>query len=359
MTEQLSKWHRQSLDIRDREMQLHETNKQLREMTAEELNDPETRKRLETQAAAEAANGRRLSQLSKMGDELVRQASRNSEIGVGHTLKSGPKCSKCSRTFHPTECRASRTCFDNRPRLQAWPLLNRPSHRDHRSAKFVTHPADQRLSKKSQPLNPANPSRPFQASPTANLHSNQPMKSSGWQEEEREQARSLDVAPDDHRRSCFEEERRRRRRKPQDAALEEAVKEQADLLAEFEKIADELNSVLANLEGSTLVKRLKAASREQLQVAGKISDRIDAMFGQSTALQEADRKILKSLAEVETNSVQTISYIMDDMQAYFERRRMNQFKVVLDEMREVDVLAAMRTLGEEIPKEARNVDRSS
>ena len=87
MTEQLSKWHRQSLDIRDREMQLHETNKQLRELSAEELNDPETRKRLETQAAAEAANGRRLSQLSKMGDELVRQASRNSEIGVGNLEK--------------------------------------------------------------------------------------------------------------------------------------------------------------------------------------------------------------------------------------------------------------------------------
>ena len=30
VTEQLSKWHRQSLEVRDREMQLYETNKQLR-----------------------------------------------------------------------------------------------------------------------------------------------------------------------------------------------------------------------------------------------------------------------------------------------------------------------------------------
>ena len=35
--------------------------------------------------------------------------------------------------------------------------------------------------------------------------------------------------------------------------VEEAVTEQQDLLAEFEKIADELNRVLANLEGSTLL----------------------------------------------------------------------------------------------------------
>ena len=47
--------------------------------------------------------------------------------------------------------------------------------------------------------------------------------------------------------------------------VDEAVAKQQDLLAEFEKIADELNRVLANLEGSTLLKRLKAASRHAVQ----------------------------------------------------------------------------------------------
>src|SRR5205823_5840658 len=63
ITEQLSKWHRQSLDIRDREMQLFETNKQLRQLSADELNQPETRRRIENQAEAERANGRRLTNL--------------------------------------------------------------------------------------------------------------------------------------------------------------------------------------------------------------------------------------------------------------------------------------------------------
>src|SRR5690606_40610301 len=57
--------------------------------------------------------------------------------------------------------------------------------------------------------------------------------------------------------------------------LDEAVEAQQDLLAEFEKVANELNEVLANLEGSTLVKRLKAASRQQYAVAGRIADHID------------------------------------------------------------------------------------
>ncbi len=41
MAEQLNKWHRQSLEVRDRELQLYETNKQLRALSAEELERPE------------------------------------------------------------------------------------------------------------------------------------------------------------------------------------------------------------------------------------------------------------------------------------------------------------------------------
>ena len=52
--------------------------------------------------------------------------------------------------------------------------------------------------------------------------------------------------------------------------VDEAVNEQKDLLAEFDKIAEELNRVLANLEGSTLVKRLKAASRTQGKIGGRM-----------------------------------------------------------------------------------------
>jgi hypothetical protein len=133
--------------------------------------------------------------------------------------------------------------------------------------------------------------------------------------------------------------------------VQQAVEKQRELLTEFEKISDELNQVLANLEGSTLVKRLKAASREQLQVANRLNDRIQAFFAQSSHLEEADRRLLASLTDVEGRSSQSISNIMDDLQAYFDRRRMNQFKLVLDEMRSSDILAALRTLGDEIPKE--------
>ncbi len=87
VTEQLSKWHRQALEVRDREMQLHETNKQLRGLPAEELDRPETRRRIENQAVGERANGRRLSGLVVSGEDLIRQAMRNPEFGIGHLEK--------------------------------------------------------------------------------------------------------------------------------------------------------------------------------------------------------------------------------------------------------------------------------
>ncbi|MDZ4820008.1 MAG: hypothetical protein SGJ20_13645, partial [Planctomycetota bacterium] len=87
LTEQLSKWHRQSLEVRDREMALHATNQQLRLLTPEELDQADTRRQIEGQSAAERANGKRLSSLVGSGEELVRQAMRNPEFGVGHLEK--------------------------------------------------------------------------------------------------------------------------------------------------------------------------------------------------------------------------------------------------------------------------------
>ena len=133
--------------------------------------------------------------------------------------------------------------------------------------------------------------------------------------------------------------------------------------------------MLANLEGSTLVKRLKAASRQQYAIAGRINDRIGDIFGDPATLPT---KILKpndsgltplgvevakkmnevaiketpaplhalytNLAQQEEESIQKISYIMDDMDAYFDRRRLVRFKVVLDDMRKKDVIGSLRQL---------------
>ena len=69
-------------------MQLHETNKQLRALAAEELDKPETRRQIENQASAERQNGRRLiGPVERRARSWSAQAMRNPEFGVGHLEK--------------------------------------------------------------------------------------------------------------------------------------------------------------------------------------------------------------------------------------------------------------------------------
>jgi hypothetical protein len=62
-------------------------------------------------------------------------------------------------------------------------------------------------------------------------------------------------------------------------ALDEAIAKQEELLAEFAKVADELAAVMARLEGSTFVKRLKLASREQMGIGNRIAGLAAEAFG--------------------------------------------------------------------------------
>ncbi len=347
ITEQLSKWHRQSLDVRDREMQLHEANKQLRDLLEDALSGSEMQKRLEEQAAAEGANGRRLTQLTRAGEELVRQAARNPEIGVAHLDKwadmlqilkdiSGNRMPSVEDLLKKAAVTAK--SGENQSKSQTGPAAGKirdlASNNNGGSSKPTDQPkppipsiVDRESSQ--QPLDANGETDPKASKskhgrltlPTTTL-AGPPQKAPQKQDEDEDQA-----------------------------PIDDAIREQADLLAEFEKIVDELNQVLANLEGSTLVKRLKAASREQSLVASKLSDQIDATFGKSIKVDPKVRETLSELAKSETKSVQTISHIMDDLSAYFARRRANKFKLVLDEMKEFDVLAGIRAISDDIPKE--------
>ena len=111
----------------------------------------------------------------------------------------------------------------------------------------------------------------------------------------------------------------------------------------------QLFDILANLEGSSLVKRLKAASRKQYATAGEIGELMGSTFGALVSASSGHQKRLANISEKEVASSRVVSYIMDDMQAYFQRRPFARFKTVIDEMSEADVVGNMRELSEAIP----------
>jgi hypothetical protein len=375
ITEQLAKWQRQSLEIRDRELQLYEANKKLREMTADELDRPETRRQIERQADAERVNGRRLANLTETGKELLRQAARNPEIGVGHLDKWAEMLqilADIAANRMPSVADLLKTASQApRVAVAALPADNRPSVGQAR-AEGAGKGADNKLEQKpavngvvpritdtessQEPQSPLDGSPPKNGKPsTPSLHL--PVTTLIGKAMPKPNAAN----------------------QPAQDTVDQAVTAQRDLLAEFEKVANELNTVLANLEGSTLMKRLKAASRQQNAIAGRINDRIDDAFGVAKTGQVFDRDtfeqvapevrdyanqvgaapdspptgeigpMLKKLARQEDQGIQKISYIMDDMAAYFDRRRLVQFKAVLDDMRKQDVLGGLRQLTDDIP----------
>jgi hypothetical protein len=347
ITEQMSKWHRQAWEVRDREMQLYETNKELRELAQDELDQPDTRRRIEAQAAAEKANGRRLTSLTAMGEDLVRQAMRNPEIGVGH-LEKWAEMLQILKDISANRMPTVADLLKQASQAQAAatsPEKPRPTAgmvRDTRSGPGASPKPDE--NEKPKPVVPAVVDRESSQQPLAK-------PKEGDEEEEPPPAGGKPrltlpvttvVGTDSGKKQAC----------PAGQKVDEAVEEQRDLLAEFEKIADELNKVLANLEGSTLLKRLKAASRQQYKIAGRINDQVNEAFGVAPSLvDEVPSKVLDEMSGEEGKESQTVSAIMDDMHAFYERRKMAKFKAVLDEMRETDVIGSLRQLGDDIRKE--------
>lgn len=337
LTEQLSKWHRQSLEVRDREMQLHHTNQELRLLSAEELDQPDNRRRLEAQATGERANGRRLSGLVNNGEELIRQAMRNPEFGVGHLEKWAEmlnilKDISANRMPSVADLLKQSAQSPTATAANPQPANKSPMAGQDRSSPAGAKPGDGQQ-KPPQPPVPTVVDKESSQQPAKPGDEEEPAKGS------KKGRLGLPV-------TTVAGAGKKKPPSPTEEKLDEAVTVQQDLLAEFDKIAEELNKVLANLEGSTLVKRLKAASRQQHVIGGKITDQIGNTFGQLK--KQAEPKILKDLSALESKSSQDLSYIMDDMQSYFERRRFQRFKTVLDEMRQQDAVGSLRQLSDDV-----------
>lgn len=349
MAEQLSKWHRQALDVRDRERQLYEKNKQLRELSAEELGSAENRREIERQAAAETANGRRLDRLGELGDDLIMSASRNPEIGVGHL----ERWAEMLQVLNDLSQHRMPSVADLLDKAAEQPTKTAGAEPQAKPTSVSGPQAGKNLAEGG-----ATAAKPYEGKtpPLRNAPSLVDMESSANSPDEgnAEPGAAKKPSSPSLRLPVTTVMGKSQPNKPeppktQQDSIDKAIEEQADVLAEFDRLADELNAVLANLEGSTLVKRLKAASRQQNVIAGRLTDQLQPAFGVSRPSIDASvSEELDKLKEAEASSVSNVSYIMDDLAAYFERRRFMRFKATLDEMKQADVIGGLRQLSTEL-----------
>ena len=369
----LQHFRQQASEVRDREMGLLATNKELRDLPADRLLDEDVRSRIQGQAIAEQGNARRLERLVEDGGKLVREAMKNPDFeattlerlaediqaladiaanrmpGVAELLEQAASARLAS---------ASDAGPTDRATPSQLPTDSGPPSADERPAPGDQPPrvGEQRGQQGGPPgaSPPDEPARPPVPQVVDQESSQQPATPSGEDSSSGAggpgrlglPSTQAGVSPPQPPRDPTEEDL------PADEALESAIAKQEELLEEFARVSDELAAVMARLEGSTFVKRFKLASREQASIGGRLAGMAVEAFAAPAVRPDTVREALGGVQELNTRETEKISALMDDLQAYFDRRQLPAFQTVLEEMKQLDALGSLRQLSEDIPTEA-------
>ncbi len=339
---ELGRWQRQALDVHDRELQLHETNMNLRALDPAERSSPETQHLLALQVSAERMNSRELERLVGDGEKLLQQALRNPEIdvdlleqwaGTNQSLKdiAARRMPEVADLLHQALRLSEASGNAETPHNNSQTENNRnQTIANSANAEAARQPsvppgfADLEATRNETRDSPANTSsRDNSAAPGLTLPTTM-------------------LAGDAPKTAT---------QPPVNQSLEQAVETQQELLHDFDAVVQQLQEVLSNLEGSTLVKRLKAASRQQEQLARKLGKQMESLFGVESDRKQASAESLREVARMAAQQSQEVSRIVDDLAAYYDRSRYQHLKFVLDEMQSQEVTRNLQKLGEDLHRE--------
>ena len=335
LTEQFGKWLESARETYEREQQLHATNRELRQMNAAELDRPENRRKIAQQASSETANAARLGALNQSGRSLVEQATRNDEFDA-QRLESWATMLKSLQDIASKKMPSVADLLKQSAGAKSQPSQSGQSGQQSQkpSAQQLTNDEEQK--KPNMPSltdREASMSKPVEAKNDPNAKPAPPKPS------------TLKL-PTTQMAAAPPKEGKKDEEQPQTPAqqkMDEAIEEQELLLAEFAKVSDELAAVLASLEASTFVKRLKKASRDQLLAAKDLNTKTLSAFGlEKQPVQEA-----ASIAEHEKGQSETVRVIQSDLEAYYARKPEMHFKTVIGQMKETQVVKALHTLGDQ------------
>ena len=382
----LQQFRQQASEVRDREMSLLAANKELRKLPASDLAAAETRARLEAQAVAEEANARRLERLVDDGAELVREALKNPEFeastleqlaediqtladiaesrmpGVADLLAQAAGAPAASGTAAAGPGKPSPAQAGEQPPGDAAPAEQASSA--HKPETGETAGAQQpgvespRVGPQREQQGGGSPETEPDASKPAPPMPQVVDGESSQQPQGNEPGSGQPGGPGRFGLPSTQagvvppQEPGEPAEPTVDEALDQAIAKQEELLAEFAKVADELAAVMARLEGSTFVKRLKLAAREQGEIGSRIAAMTAEAFGKADRQPEPVKRALGDVREQSLRETDRMSALMDDLQAYFERRQLPAFRTVLEEMKQLDTLGSLRQLSDDVLKEA-------
>ncbi len=357
LTEEFGRWFRRAREVYEREQQLHEMNRQLQGLTPEEMDRPENRRRVERQAAAESSNARRLGALTGAGRELIRQAAKNEEFDADRLETwaqmmraldeiAGEKMPSVAELLERSARAAGASAGERQPEAEE---ATDPGEGG--SAPSVRNIAGEEAIREAAGEKEGGETPPSSASPSISDHESS-FAEAGPEEAEGSEAAGSGQGrlglPTTILRGGMEEGEQPRAESPAQEKLFQAVVEQKELLERFAEVTDELQQILSSLEASTFVKRLKAASRRQLEIAKQLNATLENGFGLS---RERTSALLQDLAvetaRAEREESERVRTIKNDLDAYYQRKQEPVYRNVLDQMRSTEVVTELQRLGDE------------
>ncbi len=391
LTQQMSQWTGAAKEIYDKELQLHETNKALRDLPPESLDDPVQRKTIQQQAAAELANAAQLNALIDMGKVLVQEATKNEAFDADH-LDAWAEMLKQLEEIAGEQMPSVAELFQQAAEAQGQPAAP-PLPGEPGDAKPQKAPDDKAT---EDPL-AAPPGADDLGLQAADKYGPEDLKPEGLKEAPNDpNPEAADVAQNRSAQAEGEpgsipanptplvgdiesgfnkseeagaaapikggllipgtilkgsgKDPNEDSQEPEPTTAElviEAVSAQQDLLDAFAKLAEEMNTLLMGFENSTFVKRLKAASRRQIDLAVALND-LDGFGVDADALDNQPQR--QNLAEQAKASADRVLLIQEDMDAYAERKPAQNYTRVLTEMQEATVVAQIRDVATAIHK---------
>ncbi|MDF1812742.1 MAG: hypothetical protein P1V20_11030 [Verrucomicrobiales bacterium] len=364
LTNEFGKWFSRAREVYEREQQLHEANRDLRSLSAGELDRPENRRKLERQASAESSNARRLEALTSSGRDLVRQATKNDEFDANR-LESWAKMMRAlddiSKNKMPSVAdllKKSAQAAGGQQSKQGESKEDQESKASSPSSPSVQNqngedsPDDsQKTGESGENKPPQLPKAPSISDSESSLEKDDPKADDKKGAQNKDSKGRLSLPATTLKGEAEDEEEQKEASPPESPSQEQldlALKEQQDLLAEFAKVADELQEILSSLEASTFVKRLKASSRRQLSIAKTLNDTITGGFGISRDRITAKlQEVAFDTAKAEEEESDKLYTIQSDLDAYYQRKQDLIYKNVLDQMRKSAVVTRLKKLGEE------------
>lgn len=351
VTNQLRRWASLADDVYEEEMRLHNANRELRRMSNDELNNPKTRRRIEQQSAAERANGQRLGAVTDHGENLIQQALRNEEMMVGH-LETWADALE-----------ALKEISENRMPNVADMLAEAAKAPGKASGKPGKPAKGKPGNAKSAPKAGNNRGKPGEGGGETEPSDKEipavPQLTdveSGFMESEKGEGDDPPKKPSKGKLTLpttvlqgGPKPDNKEEDGPTQEKVDEAVEEQADLLEDFAKVREDLQKIMDDLENSTFVKRLKAASRRQMEVAEDLNKTLFKGFGLAASkLDGRQTQQTLKIAEREVAQSQSVWNIQSDLEAYYDRRKNETFLNIINEMKEVRITTKLDGLGERV-----------